>query len=98
MSANFFSRDDTHWKAVKRIFTCESFTLNFGILYQANKKEINLIDFSNSDYAADVDSRRSISGFAFFLCSGVLTWSYERQKLVTLSTIEAENVAVSAVA
>ncbi|WVY89808.1 hypothetical protein V8G54_035322 [Vigna mungo] len=47
-----------------------------------------LIEYSESDMAGDVDSRKSTSG-------GAVSWQPKLQKCVTLSTAEAEYVAVT---
>ena len=52
-----------------------------------NGENSNLIGFSNSDYAGDIDDRKSTSG--------VVVWSSKKQQIVTLSTIEAEFVAAA---
>lgn len=54
---------------------------------------MNLIGFSDSDYAADMDTRRSTSGYIFKLANGPITWMSKRQSCVSLSTTEAEYIA-----
>lgn len=49
-----------------------------------------------SDYAGDVDTRRSTTGFVFFMSNGPVCWLSQRRKIVTLSTTEAEYVSASA--
>ncbi|KAJ4705295.1 Retrovirus-related Pol polyprotein from transposon TNT 1-94 [Melia azedarach] len=50
--------------------------------------------FSDSDYAGDVDSRRSMTGYVFTLGSSVVSWKATLQPTVTLSTTEAEYMAL----
>lgn len=87
--------DENHWRAVKRILKYLAGSVNFGILYQASENNFFLIGFSDSDFAGDVETRRSTSGFVFCLAGGAVTWSSQRQKLVTLSSTEAEYVAAA---
>lgn len=54
--------------------------------------------FCNSDFASDVDIRRSTTGYAFCLANGIISWSSQRQKIVTLSTTEADYVVAAATA
>lgn len=90
--------NESHWQAVKRIIKYLSGTLDYGILYEKNENDMNLVGFSDSDFAGDPETRRSTSGFAFCLASGVVTWASQRQRLVTLSTTEAEYVAAATAA
>eukprot|EP00253_Pinus_taeda_P029456 PITA_29456 len=50
--------------------------------------------FSDSDWAGNVDDRRSIIGYAFSIGSGVITWSSKKQNTVSLSFAEAEYQAM----
>ncbi|KAJ4721172.1 Retrovirus-related Pol polyprotein from transposon TNT 1-94 [Melia azedarach] len=54
-----------------------------------------VIGFSDSDYVGDVDSRRSMTGYAFTLGSSVVSWKATLQPTATLSTIEAEYMALT---
>ena len=44
----------------------------------------------DSDWANDVDRRRSTSAYVFTLLGGAISWMRKRQVVVSLSTIEAE--------
>ena len=49
----------------------------------------------DSDWAADLDSRRSHTGYILMLTGGVVFWKSRRKDRVLLSTSEAEYVAAS---
>ena len=51
--------------------------------------------YSNSDFAGDQDTRRSVSGFVIYLNNAPINWRSKSQRSVTLSSTEAEYVAVS---
>ena len=51
--------------------------------------------FSDSDWAGAKDERRSIAGYCVYLNGCLISWKSRGQKLVTLSSTEAEYVAVS---
>ena len=51
--------------------------------------------YCDSDYAADRDKRRSISGVVFTLGGNTISWRSRLQKVVTLSTTEAEYLAMN---
>jgi len=49
-------------------------------------------------FAGDIDTRRSTSGYIFTIGNMPVTWTSQRQKLVTLSTTESEYVAAASAA
>ena len=49
--------------------------------------------YTDSDYAGDVDDRKSTFGYVFLLNEGAVSWSSKKQPVIALSTIEAEFVA-----
>ena len=54
--------------------------------------------FSDADIAGDIDGRRSTSGVLIFLRSTPISWLSLKQKVVVLSTCEAEYVATATTA
>lgn len=92
--SRFLNRHNvSHWNAVKRIFAYLLSTKNYGIQYKNSGSESSLIGYSDADFAGDVETRRSTSGYLFSLAHGPVTWLSQRQSLVTTSTTEAEYVA-----
>ena len=51
--------------------------------------------FSDSDFAGDVETRISVTGYCIFLLSVPICWRSKSQKGVTLSSSKAEFVALS---
>lgn len=89
---------NVHWRAVKRIIAYLNGTIQFGIEYRGGGSNSGLVGFSDADFASDVETRRSTTGYVFYLSNGPITWSSQRQKLVTLSTTESEYVAAATAA
>lgn len=83
-----------HWQAVKRIIRYAKETAAYGIVYDGHNTD-GLIIYSDSDYATDPDTRRSTSGYVTVLTGGAVSWMSQRQRIVALSTTEAEYVAAS---
>jgi hypothetical protein len=50
------------------------------------------VGFSDRDHAGDIDTRRSTSGVLYFLGKNVITWQSQKQKVVALSSCEAEYI------
>jgi hypothetical protein len=65
--------------------TCENFTWD-------------LKAYSDSDFAGDTETRKSVSGFIIYLCGAAISWRSKGQKSVSLSSTEAEYMAISEVA
>ncbi|RDY08990.1 hypothetical protein CR513_06716, partial [Mucuna pruriens] len=84
----------THMKAAKRILRYLKGTLDFGLFYSSSN-EFKLVEFCDSDFAGDVDDRKSTTGFVFFMGGCAFTWNSKKQVIVTLSTCEAEYVAAT---
>jgi len=51
--------------------------------------------YSDPDWATDPETRTSISGFVLYLCGAPISWKSKSQKGVTMSSTEAEFVALS---
>lgn len=88
-----------HLNVVKRILRYVSGTLSLGCFYgRKNGKETELVGYSDSDLAGDVDDRKSTSGAVFYLGSSLVAWISQKQKVVALSSCEAEYIAATTAA
>lgn len=88
---------EMHLQAAKRIMRYLKGTIKLGVLYGRSGKE-ELIAFTDSDYAGEIDDRKSTSGYVFRLGTGVVSWSSKKQPVVTLSTTEVEFIAAASCA
>ncbi|CAL9007073.1 unnamed protein product, partial [Prunus brigantina] len=68
-----------------------------GIDYNEQDKVIGqcVVGYVDSDYAGDLDKRRSTTGFVFSIAGGPVSWRSILQSTVALSTTEAEYMAVT---
>lgn len=57
--------------------------------------EWDLLIYTDSDWAGDKETRRSITGFIIFLMGCAILWRSKQQKSVSLSSAEAEYYALS---
>ena len=91
-------RED-HWAAVKRLLRYVKGTVNHGIIFpKTGGSRLQLTVFSDADMTGDIDGRRSTSRVLIFLGLALISWLSLKQKVVALSTCEAEYVAAATVA
>ncbi|XP_047961834.1 uncharacterized mitochondrial protein AtMg00810-like [Salvia hispanica] len=83
---------DSHWKAVKRILRYLASSVGYGIHIQAS--HTNLIAFSDSDWASDIDDRRSVTGYCVFLGKNLISWCSKKQPGVSRSSTLRLNTGV----
>ncbi|UYV72725.1 hypothetical protein LAZ67_10000411, partial [Cordylochernes scorpioides] len=84
-----------HCTTVKNIFRYLKGTPHMGILFTGQDQ---LVGFSDSDFARDVDSRKSTTGYAFMMNGGTVSWASQRQPIIALSTTESEYIAACSAA
>lgn len=84
---------ETHWLAVKWMLRYLKGSSSLGLEFKRSKEGIKLKGYTDSDFAGDVDNRRSTSSYIFTLCDGCISWKSQLQKLVALSSTEAEYIA-----
>ena len=80
-------------QVIKFIFDTENYKLIMKTNGEINKMEIK--GFCDSDFAGDLDTRRSVSGYIIYVNDCPLSWRSRGQKSVTLSSTEAEYVSIS---
>ena len=85
-----------HWQAVKWILRYILGTVDVGLLFQ-RRVEVgkNVVGYVDSDFAGDLDKRRSTTGYVFTLAGGPVSWRSTLQSTVALSTTEAEYMAAT---
>ena len=80
-------------RTIKFVMDTRQGVLNFDLREQEGK-QWTLEAFSDSDWAGSKDDRRSIAGYCIYLNGCLISWKSRGQKHVTLSSTEAEYVAV----
>lgn len=83
-----------HMLSAKRVLRYVSGTMDFGVLYKKSSV-MDVVGFTDSDYARDVNDRKSTSGYVFLVNGAAICWSSRKQDIVTLSSTEAEYVAAT---
>jgi hypothetical protein len=65
------------------------------IFYPREERSARLVDYTDSDLAGDLDSRKSTLGVLFFLGDSPVSWQSSKQRVVALSSCEAEYIAAA---
>lgn len=68
----------------------KSYQLKFG-----NYKIEKLVGYCDANWAGDLDSCRSTSGYVFLLGNNAVSWCSKKQQTVSLSTTESEYIAIA---
>ncbi|KAB2608246.1 hypothetical protein D8674_011414 [Pyrus ussuriensis x Pyrus communis] len=69
-------------------------TIGYGLHY-TKSKEFNVTAYSDSDWAAYINTRRSITGFVVYLGNNPVSWQSKKQSTVSQSSTEAEYKALA---
>lgn len=84
----------THWQAAKGVVRYLAATKDRGITFRG--RQLELMGFCDADYAGDLDTRKSTTGYVFTLNGGAISWNSKRQPTVAASTTEAEYMSAAA--
>ena len=81
-----------HWEAVKRVFHYLAGTQSLELMYGGERHD--LIGYTDADGASQ-PHRHAISGYAYLMDGGAISWVSRKQELITLSTAESKYVAAT---
>lgn len=82
-----------HCNMVRRIFWYLRGSIDNKLLYERNS-EMSLSGYVDSSYA-NLENYASLSGYAFQLGTGIISWQSSRQPVIALSSAEAEYIALT---
>ncbi len=87
------------FKELQRVIKFVLDTADYGLKIEPTSKPIGeawtMTVFLDSDYAGDAETRISVTGFCVFLMGVPISWKSRAQCSITLSSSEAEFVALS---
>ena len=81
-----------HWEAVKCIYRYLAGTRDLWLSY--GETRCTLEGYADAD-GSMAEDRRAITGYAFLIDGGAVSWSSKRQEIISLSTTESEYVAAT---
>ena len=82
-----------HYTAAQHVLRYLVGTNSTGLVYSADGG--GLTAYCDADYAGDLSTRRSTTGYVFVLNGGAVTWNSKLQVTVAVSTAEAEYMSAS---
>ncbi|WVZ58403.1 hypothetical protein U9M48_008680 [Paspalum notatum var. saurae] len=85
---------EPHLTALKRLLRYLRGTVDYGLLLHRSSSA-ELVVYTDTDWAECPDTRRSTSGYAFFLGGNLVSWSSKQQPVVSRFSAEAEYRAVA---
>ena len=62
-----------HWKTAKKVMRYLQGTKDYKLMYRPTNN-LEVVGYSDSDFAGCVDSRKSTSGYIFILVGGAISW------------------------
>jgi hypothetical protein len=83
-----------HWQVAMGVLRYLSGSINYGLHFCGGITTIT--GYCDADYAGDLDTRRSTTGYVFLMGNTAISWSSRRQHTVAASTAEAEYMSASA--
>jgi len=87
-----------HLAAVKRILRYLAETLDYGLHFTRAPSSARFIGYCDSNLGGDIDTSKSTTGVLFFLGQCLVSWQSIKQRVVALSSCEAEYVAATTAA
>ncbi|KAI3647783.1 hypothetical protein MP228_008004 [Amoeboaphelidium protococcarum] len=83
---------ELHLSVAKRLLRYLAGTRDMMLVYNGNES-LKPVGYADADFAADLDSRRSVTGMLVKSANGAVTWKSKLQTKVAQSTAEAEYYA-----
>lgn len=83
------------WDELKRTVRYLKGTADMKLRLSSSGDSSGLVGFADADWAECRTDRKSNSGYVFQYCGGTISWACRKQTCVSLSTAEAEFVALS---
>jgi len=81
-----------HWRVVEKILRYLQGTKDHMLIYRRTD-DLEVVGYSDSDYARCIDSRKSTFGYIFMLAEGEISWKSAKESIITTFTMKAEFVA-----
>jgi hypothetical protein len=82
-----------HWDGVKKGLRYLQDTKGLMLTYKKSDAPLEIMGYSDSDFAGCLDIEKSILGYIFTLANGAISWKSSKQTITTSSMMYVEFVA-----
>ena len=83
-----------HWEALVTVARYVVSTQDMALVFDGFESKLDLVGYSDADWAGDEDVRKSTTGIVIKLGNATVSWSSKQQNCVALSSAEAEYLAL----
>ncbi|OWY95963.1 polyprotein, partial [Phytophthora megakarya] len=87
--------DKTHWVAVQRVLKYLEGTSTYGLLVDGNSRTVTYEVYIDASFACQTKERKSVTGYVNSMAGSSVSWCSSKQGSISLSTAEAELIALS---
>jgi len=99
-ATNYLSRfqscfNETHYAHAKRILRYINGTIDMKMVYRRSMGADILVGYTDADWGGDKNDRKSTSGYVFKVFGNTVSWGSRKQSTVSLSSTEAEYIALA---
>ena len=81
-----------HWNVLKRVFCYLCGTQDISLVFGSGNTKL-LTGYADTDWAADKNDHRSLTGYVFLMSGSAISWSSRKQHSAAQSSTEAEYMA-----
>jgi hypothetical protein len=82
-------------RVIKFVLDTKDYGLKIEPKISSSEDNWDIVIYTDSDYGGDKESRISVTGYIVYLLGVPICWKFKSQRLVTLSSSEAEFVSLS---
>ena len=75
-----------HWKKAKQVMRYLQRTKDYMLTYHRSS-HLEIVGYSDSNFAGCLERKRSTSGYIFMLAGGAISWKSVKQTLIAPSTM-----------
>lgn len=80
----------SHMEAMIRILWYLKSSLDKGFMFSKHDNQLKVDGYTNADWAGNIPNKKSTSGYFKFVGRNLVIWRSNKQKVVALSSAEAE--------
>ena len=93
LSQHMANPNESHWRSLGRVVGYLKQKKNHTLVYR-EPNSYRSVSYVDSNYATNTDNRRSVSGFVNTIGGMITNWTSKTQSTVSLSSAEAEYIAL----